>query len=470
MLRFVYSLAFVALLPSAPALAQTFACANPNQGSVHNQIHFFGDGGVAALPYTAQMGFDYSPAPNARAMGLRRILNLDTQAAYFREAHGTWESETPMDAATRAIYDQVVAIRDNTQTDPAFRYWINWINSSNVNPGKARYAFTPNFARQGALDDAIAWYQNNIVWSDYDMVFLDQMNRDIPFWNINSSHDYASAQNTCCIPSSQNVNQNQSMDQGHMNYRVQLRNLARSHGLAVSGNPYIMAAQGQEVHANAPVDHYYSESGVQQDAALFGIVPPNLVTYEIPHDSQGGNLAVDGADYSKNLAVAGLAAVQGGWFGSYGSDRFWIYDPATFTTIRSGNHAVKLLRALPNWDNLIDATNRSWNGADSYSSSNSIASNTIVMSRHGKNNKIFVVWRSAGATFTLRPGETVTVVQGANDYWIESGDRGTHISVGGSTVSLTRLGQVGTGYIITTAGGCGTRTAPTAPMNLRLAQ
>ena len=55
-------------------------------------------------------------------------------------------------------------------------------------------------------------------------------------------------------------------------------------------------------------------------------------------------------------------------------------------------NAIQLLHALPNWDNLLNATNRSWNGS-AYASSNSYADSNIVYSRHPKTGKLFVVFR-----------------------------------------------------------------------------
>jgi hypothetical protein len=42
----------------------------------------------------------------------------------LRARDNLWNSEVPMDAATRAEYDNFTAIRDITQTDPALRYYL----------------------------------------------------------------------------------------------------------------------------------------------------------------------------------------------------------------------------------------------------------------------------------------------------------------------------------------------------------
>ena len=86
------------------------------------------------------------------------------------------------------------------------------------------------------------------------------------------------------------------------------------------------------------------------------------------------------------LTTAGIAGRQESWFGSYGEANEWILSP--------GMNAIQLLRAIPNWDNLTNAVNRSWDGAV-YSSSQSYADQAIVYSRHPKTGKLFAVFRSA---------------------------------------------------------------------------
>jgi hypothetical protein len=207
---------------------------------------------------------------------------------------------------------------------------------------------------------------------------------------------------------------------------------------------------GQEVHANSPLDLYCNESSVNNDASTWGIVPANIGQLLAPQPVQAHS-----NDYGVTLGIAGMAMLQGSWFGSCGEDWVWFMDAAT-KVVRRDNNDNKLLRALPNWDNLVGATRRSWKrptvwNGPVYANSNSYADANVVYGRHAKSGKLFAVWRNRRATVTLRSGETVTGVQCADEYFIESGNCASHVKARGRAVTLTGSGQVGLGYILTTA-------------------
>jgi hypothetical protein len=112
---------------------------------------------------------------------------------------------------------------------------------------------------------------------------------------------------------------------------------------------------------------------------------------------------------------------------------------------------LQLIGRLPSWDNfmVVPLADRSWNGTV-YSSPNSRADGDVIYSRHWKTGKIFVVFLNASGTVTLREGETVTEVQRTDNYFIESGDGISDVSIVGNAVTLTNLANLGKGYIFTT--------------------
>jgi hypothetical protein len=197
---------------------------------------------------------------------------------------------------------------------------------------------------------------------------------------------------------------------------------------------------GQPIHSTFGLDHYYNESGVNNDVSAFGIIPPDMVTITL-HATEAYSFPYPYiAGYDETLGLAEIAATQGSWYGSFSVVDFaWV--------INSGMNAIQLLHAMPNWDNLANASNRSWNGAV-YASSNSYADFNIVYSRHPKTSKHFVVFRSGTAVLPLRASETVVSVHCVDDIFIEREDCADHFAVNGSEVRLTRSGQLNEGYIV----------------------
>lgn len=164
-------------------------------------------------------------------------------------------------------------------------------------------------------------------------------------------------------------------------------------------------------------------------------------------------------DEATNRTIAGKAGVNGAWFnwsllfGNSGTAGTW-------TNITQVYPRLKLIKCVPNWDNLnnISLANRSWSGSV-YQSLNSYISSNIIYSRHWKTKKIYVVWNVYSGVLNLNTGETVSSVQRTDGYFRESGDGSSDVNIVGTTITLKTSvsipvdasnGQIkGVGYIIT---------------------
>ena len=133
---------------------------------------------------------------------------------------------------------------------------------------------------------------------------------------------------------------------------------------------------------------------------------------------------------------------------------------ANADTIENVAPRLKLIRVLPNWDNLsqVPLTMRSWNGTV-YQSPRSFANSDVIYSRHWKTGKLFVVFNTHSGVATLRPGEVVKGIQRVDAFFVESGDGSTDLAITGSQVRLRSAVPIptdvksnspaGVGYIIT---------------------
>jgi hypothetical protein len=207
-------------------------------------------------------------------------------------------------------------------------------------------------------------------------------------------------------------------------------------GLPMSGNPYRIRHYRTR-HAMAPFDLYYNEKGdlSTNHVSDFGDIPADLVAVSLPASDQQNN------DYLQALKTAGLAMQQGSWFG-------WFARAQPSRTI----NGVQLLRALPNWDNLANASSRSWDSNTLvYTTSNSYADPYVVYSRHPKTGKLFVVFHSPQGVVHLKSGEVVTDIKRVNELFMETSDGGADLTLSGSRLSLAKNDDLGKGYILTLA-------------------
>ena len=181
----------------------------------------------------------------------------------------------------------------------------------------------------------------------------------------------------------------------------------------------------------------------------------------------------------KNRLYAAKAGINGAWYNWFG----WFNDAGAtlyFTSITEVYPRLKLIRLIPNWDNLrnIPLAQRTWNNSTTdpiYSSKKnttdpnptSYFDSHVMYSRQWKNNKLFAVFNDAITPIKLNPGETISSIQCTDGYFIELGDCTSNFTItdtsSGKQIKLnsniviptdTTNGQIkGMGYIITTGSG-----------------
>jgi hypothetical protein len=181
--------------------------------------------------------------------------------------------------------------------------------------------------------------------------------------------------------------------------------------------------------------------------------------------SDTGNCQRSEVGESVNRSIAGLAAANGSWYNWFG--RWGVggkYTMPDFRSITEVYPRLKLVRCIPNWDNLnnVPLAYRSWNGSV-YQSANGYISSDVMYSRHPKSGKLFAVFLTANGAIKLRAGEKVDSVRRVNGYFEEAEDGSADFDILGDEIRLkngisiavdSANGQVkGNGYIFTLSAG-----------------
>ncbi|GAB60775.1 MAG: hypothetical protein DWB56_10525 [Candidatus Jettenia sp.] len=192
-----------------------------------------------------------------------------------------------------------------------------------------------------------------------------------------------------------------------------------------------MLTQGSQQNANFVDDGNNFNSGIP-------------ITHDKVGNSQIGDFSED-----KNRLFAAKAAINGAWynwFGQFSSTK----DTSDLQSITEVSPKLKLIRCLPNWDNLnnVPLTDRSWNGA-MYQSTKSYASSDVIYSRHPKTGNLFAVFLTTNGAIKLGTDEKVTSVYRTDDFFIESEDGTADVSITGSEIRLKNRNTVNKGYIFT---------------------
>lgn len=186
-------------------------------------------------------------------------------------------------------------------------------------------------------------------------------------------------------------------------------------------------------------------------AAIFSSGMPITASMVGSQMSSSGSNPNGIIDEVTNRTIAGKAGVNGAWFnwsilfGNSGTAGTW-------TNITQVYPRLKLVKCVPNWDNLnnILLANRSWNGSV-YQSTNSYISKDVIYSRHWKTAKLYAVFVTTNGIINLNAGEIVTSVQRTDGYFRESGDGAADVTISGLTIRINSGLNTDKGYIFTIA-------------------
>ncbi|MBM2832963.1 MAG: hypothetical protein HW406_124 [Candidatus Brocadiaceae bacterium] len=170
-----------------------------------------------------------------------------------------------------------------------------------------------------------------------------------------------------------------------------------------------------------------------------------------------------------NRLYAAKAGINGAWYNWFGiwGNRGTMPNFASVTDIYP---RLKLIRCIPNWDNLngIAISSRSWNNSttdpiynsyDIYNNQQSCIDGNVMYSRHPKAGKLFAVFLTTSGVINLKAGEVVDSVQRTDGYFVESGEASADFDITGAEIRLkgnvsidvdSTNGQIkGNGYIFT---------------------
>ena len=177
---------------------------------------------------------------------------------------------------------------------------------------------------------------------------------------------------------------------------------------------YSESSGGQECNTLAELEAGAATGCGSQNSATWGIVPTDRADVQIGGTHAPNDPGPFEASYRAAQLVAGRAAWQSIWFGWFGAIK-----------LPDSNNGVQLLRVIPDWDNMVGATGRSWTeSTDIYTSSNSYFDDNVAYSWHwqpSRRNHLFVVRHAGDQNITIPSGRTLTSVKTTDDYGIETG-------------------------------------------------
>ena len=189
----------------------------------------------------------------------------------------------------------------------------------------------------------------------------------------------------------------------------------------------------------------------------------------ITKDMVGSTQPLNNSSEYGNRLIAAKAGINGAWYNWFGRMGKLGIDKDTIENVAP---RLKLIRVLPNWDNLsnVPLSSRSWD-ASIYQSPRSYADANVIYSRHWKTGKLFAVFNTHNGVIKLNSGETVQSIFRVDSYFKETTDGSGDITISGNEIRLKSSVAIptdaktntaaGVGYILTLAGGTSDTTSPT---------
>lgn len=148
-----------------------------------------------------------------------------------------------------------------------------------------------------------------------------------------------------------------------------------------------------------------------------------------------------------NRLFAAKAALKGSWFSWYG--RFGgTGDMPGFQSVKEVPARLKLIRMLPNWENLngTPLDQRTWNGA-AYKSPSAYASPDVIALKQPYTNKLFIVFLTENGKVEIPEGKKVMSFYSTDELFIENGNVRDKISITDRNIAPLNEGNLNNGYI-----------------------
>ncbi len=149
-----------------------------------------------------------------------------------------------------------------------------------------------------------------------------------------------------------------------------------------------------------------------------------------------------------NRLFAAKAALKGAWFSWYG--RFGgTGDMPGFQSVKEVPARLKLIRMLPNWENLNRTTfdQRTWNDTV-YKSPTAFASPDVIALKQPDTNKLFIVFLTEKGKAEIPEGSKITSIYATDELFIEDNEAVDEITINGSYIAPNNEGSLNKGYIV----------------------
>ncbi|MEE9355771.1 MAG: hypothetical protein V3U75_09305 [Methylococcaceae bacterium] len=308
----------------------------------------------------------------------------------------------------------------SSMADAKRMFQTNWFTGN-------QFAPVANFQSRFIVQKMVEQTITSLRTGFYDQMFLDEVGRVQPDCFNKEYGDQGSFS---------------SWKEGQLSFIRQITEAAQSTNgrkgspIKVSGNiwsPYENDILPKAFASNSlPLDHYYFESGGfaiedlgpvknglssnDYDASTGlpiyknisgGFIPANRVAVETEYTFHGeaNDVGAVGERYMmQHFNGAGIAASQGSWFGWYGESQV---DSRNNRGQLVHTHAMMLLRAIPNWENIasVPLSDR-WYTKSTYFywSPNSQFSTSAIQGWNPINETLYVVYMDASGQIDLKGG------------------------------------------------------------------
>lgn len=354
---------------------------------------------------------------------------------------------------------------DASLADLQAGYYTDWTRGQQTN-------IVMNFQSKTVVDALVQYTLDSVAAGNYQALFFDDIARDIPGCanrEVGGSGAYP------------------SWKDGQKDYMkrvvgaLRLRTNTANPAFMIFGNiwsPKSTLVKGTVLKwyadASLRLDHYYYEAGAYMgqtiDAngvdpenglpaytSVDGYLPANRVSVSTPYGWYTPEVIGNSSIYREGraeffqimLAALGVSASQGSWFGWYGGANADNRDSANQLVYTND---LQLMRAIPNWDNLVGVPLAARNfdvASGVYSSPNSYVSRDVVYSRHYERGELFAVFRSSLGEISIGVGQSVVSAEFADTVFNGTGQNAMSCIVNdGKALRLLCQDKVGVGIKI----------------------
>ncbi len=164
-----------------------------------------------------------------------------------------------------------------------------------------------------------------------------------------------------------------------------------------------------------------------------------------------GSTSPDRQGERENRILAGKTAVNGAWFnwfGRFGGSRNG--DMPDYKNIYDVPARLKLVRVVPNWENLnsVPLSDRNFDGK-TYHSPLSVVSSDVIYSRKPGESRIYAVFLTKVGRIRLNADEKVISIKRAGKFFEETEDAAAELKISDEVILATDSTWLEEGYIIT---------------------